>query len=266
MDAVEIDGLRIAYQRRGDGPPLVLLHGILQDSRAWRRQLDSLSDDFTTVAWDAPGCGRSSDPPETDRMPEYADRLAAFIDAVGLGRPHVVGISLGGALALELYRRHPRIPRSLVLVAAYAGWAGSLPPDVVEERLRQAIVESELTPDRFVRGWLPGLFTDAAPSDRVEEIVAMMSEFHPVGYRVMARAMADADLRDVLPRIEVPTLVLAGAADQRAPLSVATDLHDRIRGSKLIVEPGVGHIINVEAAERFDAIVGNFLRAVDPSP
>ena len=58
------------------------------------------------VAWDAPGCGRSSDPPEAFRMPEYADCLAAFVDALGLERPHVLGLSLGGALALELYRRH----------------------------------------------------------------------------------------------------------------------------------------------------------------
>ena len=84
------------------------------------------------VAWDAPGCGRSSDPPETFGMPEYADCLAAFIDALGLERPHVLGLSFGAVLALELYRRHPLVPRTLVLASAYAGWAGSLPAEVVE--------------------------------------------------------------------------------------------------------------------------------------
>ena len=116
MDQVEIQGLQIAYQRVGQGPPLVLLHGILSDSRAWRRQLDELSEEFTVVAWDAPGRGRSSDPPASFRLPNYADCLAGFIEAMGVSRPHVGGISFGGALALELYRRHPRVlgrkPRS----------------------------------------------------------------------------------------------------------------------------------------------------------
>lgn len=87
MDEIEVAGLRIAFERAGEGPPLVLLHGILGDSRVWRRQLDDLSDEFTVVAWDAPGCGRSSDPLETFRMPQYADYLAGFVDALGLRAP-----------------------------------------------------------------------------------------------------------------------------------------------------------------------------------
>src|SRR5947199_586028 len=124
MDQIEVEGLRIAYQRAGEGPPLMLLHGGLSDSREWRRQLEELSDEFTVVAWDAPGCGQSSDPPETFRLSEYADCLAAFIDALGLGQPHMLGLSFGAGLALELYRRHPTVPRTLVLASAYAGWAG----------------------------------------------------------------------------------------------------------------------------------------------
>jgi pimeloyl-ACP methyl ester carboxylesterase len=136
MDRVEIGGLRIAFERAGDGPPLVLLHGVLGDSRDWRRQLEGLSDEFTVVAWDAPGCGESSDPdpPETFGADVYADCLAEFIEALELERPHVLGLSWGGGLALELYRRRPDLPRSLVLASAYAGWAGSLPPDEVARR------------------------------------------------------------------------------------------------------------------------------------
>jgi hypothetical protein len=85
-------------------PPLVLLHGAVSDSREWRRQLDELSDEFTVMAWDAPGCGRSSDPPETFNLPDYADCLAAFIEEIGLVRPQVLGLSFGSGLALELYR------------------------------------------------------------------------------------------------------------------------------------------------------------------
>ncbi|CAN5196329.1 alpha/beta hydrolase [soil metagenome] len=217
MEQLEVQGLSIAFQRSGGGPPLVLLHGGLADSREWRQQLTGLSNDFTVVAWDAPGCGHSSDPPESFRMSDYADSLAAFIGTVGLDRPHVLGLSWGSTLALELYRRYPALPRTLVLASGYAGWAGSLSPEVVAERLAGFMRQSELPPEQFVRDWIPSLFTDRAPKELVEETVAMMSELHPAGCRTMIKAMAEADLRDVLPKIDVPTLLLYGEADTRSP-------------------------------------------------
>jgi pimeloyl-ACP methyl ester carboxylesterase len=263
MNQIEVKGLCIAYQRAGEGPPLLLLHGGLSDSREWRRQLEELSDELTVVAWDAPGCGQSSDPPETFRLPEYADCLTGFVDALGLGPPHVLGLSFGAGLALELYRRHPRVPRTLVLASAYAGWAGSLPADVVEQRLHQALWEADLPPDQVVPGYIPGLFTESAPAELIDEVVAIMSEFHPAGVRAMAHAFAEADLRDVLPRINVPTLLLYGDADQRSPLNVAEDLLARIPTSRLVVMHGVGHQSNIEAAERFNSAVRSFLREVE---
>jgi pimeloyl-ACP methyl ester carboxylesterase len=260
---VEIGGLRVAYRRAGQGPPLVLLHGGLADSREWRRQLEGLADEFTVVAWDAPGCGGSSDPPATFRLPDYADCLAQFIQALELGRPHVGGLSWGGGLALELYRRHPQLPRSLVLASAYAGWAGSLPPEVVAERLEQVMGEAELPPEQWVPGYLPGLFTDAAPTAVVEEALAMMLEVRPAGMRPVVQGFAEADLRAVLPHIQVPTLLLYGDADQRSPLEVvAGDLHDRIPGCRLVVLAGVGHQLDMEAPDRFNAEVRSFLRSV----
>jgi pimeloyl-ACP methyl ester carboxylesterase len=263
MDSIEVGGLRVAFRRAGDGPALVLLHGGLGDSREWRRQLEGLAEEFTVVAWDAPGCGGSSDPPATFRLPDYADCLAGFIHALGLGRPHVGGLSWGGGLALELYRRHPRLPRSLVLASAYAGWAGSLPPEVVAERVERALAEAELPPEQWVRGYLPGLFTDSAPAEVVEEALAMMLDVRPAGMRPMLHAFAEADLRDVLPRIQVPTLLLYGDADRRSPLEVvAYDLNDKIPGSTLVVLPGVGHQSDMEAPDRFNAEVRDFLRSV----
>lgn len=262
MDQLELEGLRIAYERAGGGPPLILLHGFVGDSREWRHQIDGLSDEFTVVAWDAPGSGRSSDPPESFRMPDYADCLARFVDALGLGRPHVAGLSFGGALALELYRRHPTIPMTLVLAAAYAGWAGSLSLDVVEQRLRLSMQVSELPPDQFVRAMIPTLFSESASAEKINTLAVIMSEFHPAGFRAMARSVAEADLRDVLARIDVPTLLLYGDKDVRAPLNVAEDLHAAIPTSRLVVMAGVGHMIGLEAADRFNAEVRSFLRSV----
>ena len=151
MDLIEVEGLRIAYERAGDGPPLVLLHGYVGDgSTTWRRQIEGLSDEFTVVAWDAPGAGRSADPPESFGMAGYADCLAGFIKKLDLEEPHVAGLSFGGALALEFYGRHSAIPKTLILASAYAGWAGSLQADVADQRLQQAHALANLAPEEFV--------------------------------------------------------------------------------------------------------------------
>jgi pimeloyl-ACP methyl ester carboxylesterase len=188
MDVIEVDGLRIAFERAGAGPPLILLHGYVGDGPAtWRRQIEALCGEFTVVAWDAPGAGRSSDPPESFGMADYADCLDGFIDGLGLGRPHVAGLSFGGALALGLYRRHPATPLTLTLASAYAGWAGSLPADVAEQRLQQAYTLASLPPAEFVGALLPTMFSETTPRECVDEFGASMLAFHPAGFRAMAR-------------------------------------------------------------------------------
>lgn len=240
----------------------MLLHGALGDSRVWHPQLDGLSDAFTVVAWDAPGCGGSFDPPDDFGLHGYADCLAAFIEALGLGRPHVLGLSFGSGLALELFRRHPGVPASLVLASAYAGWAGSLGPQVAEERRQWGLRAADQPLDEFVRDFGETLFTDSVPAQIVEQTLAVVREFRPAGLRAMANAFADADLRAVLPEIDVPTLLIYGDADKRSPVAIGEELHAQIPGSKLVVLPGLGHVVNLEAPERFNEEVRAFLRAV----
>jgi pimeloyl-ACP methyl ester carboxylesterase len=235
----------------------------VSDSRTWRPQLEALSDEFTLLAWDAPGCGESFDPPGDYGLGGYADCLASFIAAQGLERPHVLGLSLGSALALELFRRHPAVPRSLVLASAYAGWAGSLGREVAEQRREIFLRDAERSPDRVVSDFNKTLFMDSVPSQVVAEFAAVAREFRPAGLRAMGHALADADLRDVLPLVDVPTLLIYGDADQRSPVSpVGEALHAGIPGSKLVVLEGPGHVVNLEAPERFNDEVRAFLRAV----
>ncbi len=240
MEMIEVDGLRIAYERAGDGPPLVLLHGYVGDGpTTWRRQVEGLCEEFTVVAWDAPGAGDSSDPPESFGMAGYADCLAGFVDRLRLEKPHVAGLSFGGALALELCRRHPAVPMTLILASAYAGWGGSLSAEVAEQRLQQALVLADLAPDEFMGALLPTMFSEATAPETVDEFGASMLAFHPAGFRAMARASAE-DLRDVLPGLNVPTLLVYGDKDVRAPLTVAEDLEAAISGSMLVVLPDTG--------------------------
>src|SRR5579859_4871903 len=170
VDYINIEGMKIAYRRAGEGPPLVLLHGGPTHSGEFRQQLEGLADQFSVVAWDMPGCGQSSDPPEHFRIRDYVACLADFIAALGLEQTHVLGLSFGTGLALELYRAHPELVRSLILVSAYAGWAGSLPPEVVAQRKQRMQHMIELRPEAWVREWLPTLLTDSAAPEVVEEL------------------------------------------------------------------------------------------------
>jgi pimeloyl-ACP methyl ester carboxylesterase len=156
MDHVEVDGTRIAYARAGNRPALVLLHGAPTDSRTWQWMLPDLSQDHTVIAWDAPGFGQSSDIDESWRAPEFADALAAFVAALGLERPHLVGHSFGTMVALSLFRSYPALPASLVLIRGYAGWAGSLPPDELARRLEMFVGMADLG-DAFRPEVLPGV-------------------------------------------------------------------------------------------------------------
>lgn len=262
LQTVEVRGRTLAYRRAGDGPPLLLLHGAWSDSREWWPQLDGLAGSFDVVAWDAPGCGGSSDPPEDFTLDDYADAVAHLIDALSVGPVHLLGLSFGGGLALAVAHRHRPIVRSLVLASAYAGWAGSLPPDVVAERVARALAEADRPPAEWAPGYLPGFFaTDVGDTVR-DRVLEIMLDCRPAGIKPMVKAFGAADLRDAASALEVPTMLLSGELDERAPLPVARDLHARVRNSQLVVVPGVGHVTNLEAADAFNGEVTRFLHSL----
>lgn len=260
MNTVDVDGLRVAYRRAGEGPALVLLHGAFSDSRAWRPQLEGLCDEFTVIAWDAPGCGGSSDPPETFGRDAYGECLEAFVRELRLDRPHVLGLSLGSVVALELYRRQPGAIHSLVLASAYAGWAGSLPRDELAARTRRAWADVDKSPADWVRDYLPTFFSQSVSQGVIDAAEAMILDSRPAGLAAALRAFAAADLRHVLPTITIPTLLLYGGADQRSPRAVADDLHAQIPDSELAFLSDAGHDCNLEAPTAFNDAVRGFLQ------
>jgi len=262
MAFVEAGGLRIAYVREGSGRPIVFVHGFFGDHRVWRRQLE-LADEYTCVAWDAPGCGASSMAPDSFRMPDYADLLAAFITRVDLERPHLVGNSFGGTLALQLASRHPEIARSVVGIDTYAGWSGSFTPAVVAERLKASMPDLELPPAEVAAKWISGFVTPQAPTLIKDELRSIISDFKPEGMRTMIRALAEADLREELKELHLPTLLIWGSQDVRSPLTVAHDLQTRLQGTQLVVLENAGHLAQVEAADRLNAELRSFFRSVE---
>jgi pimeloyl-ACP methyl ester carboxylesterase len=262
MEHVDVGGIRIAYTPAGSGPALVMLHGAPADSRTWRWMLPDLSRDHTVVAWDAPGFGQSSDIEGTWRAAQFADALAAFIAALGIERPHLVGHSFGTMVALSLFQRYPAVPASLVLIGGYAGWAGSLPTGEVARRLEMFLGMADLG-DAFDPKSYPGLFTELIPADRNRVLATMMREnMRPASVRAAGYIGAETDLRPVLPTVDVPTLVLHGEADARSPLASAETLHAAISTSQLVVLPRLGHACVAEDPDACSTAIRRFVKTL----
>ena len=255
------NGLEIAYERVGAGPPLVFVHGAAGDSRLWQPQLAALADEFTVVAWDEPGAGRSADVPADFGLPDYANCLAGLIEALALGPAHVAGLSWGGSVVQELYRHHPGLVATLILADTYAGWKGSLPEEEVRARVegaRQMLAAEEFDPT------LPGLFAGDPPAEFVPLLDEIAASVRPNSLRTQLFVMAEADQCDLLPTIAVPTLLIWGELDARSPLSVARQFAQAIPDTQLVVIPGCGHVSNLERPGQFNEAVRAFCREHPP--
>jgi pimeloyl-ACP methyl ester carboxylesterase len=260
MEIVRSNGLEIAYQRAGLGPPLVFAHGAAGDSRIWQPQIDALTDEFTVVAWDEPGAGRSSDVPAEFRLADYAHCLAALIEALALGAAHVAGLSWGGTLVLELYRHRPDLVATLILVDTYAGWRGSLPEEEVRARVAGARQMLDAPADEF-DPTLPSLFAGDPPARFAPLLDEIAAGVRPTSLKNQLFLMADTDQRDLLPLITAPTLLIWGEADARSPLSVAHQFEAAIPNARLVVIPEAGHVSNLEQPEEFNQAVRTFCHA-----
>jgi pimeloyl-ACP methyl ester carboxylesterase len=259
-DRIRINGLEIAYERAGEGPPLLLVHGAAGDGRLWQPQLASLADEFTVVAWDEPGAGRSSDLPPDFGLADYAHSLAALIESLDLGPAHVAGLSWGGTVAQELYRHRPDLVTTLILADTYAGWKGSLPADEVQARVagvRQMLAAGREKFDPT----LPGLFAGDPPAEYVPLLEEVAADVRPESLGRQLFMMAETDQCDLLPHIAVPTLLIWGELDGRSPLGVARQCEDAIPDAKLVVIPGAGHVCNLERPGEFNRAVREFCRA-----
>ncbi len=249
MPDVTVDGTIIHYEIAGDAFPLVLLHGIGSNSRSWRRQLTGLSGDFKVIAWDAPGYGRSSDPPRAMKpsMRFYAGCLRAMIEYLGIERVFLLGHSTGGVIAQEFYGLYPDSVRALIL--SDTRYIGS--PAGLEKRLTAI---HTMTPAQLAAQRAPELLSRNATPEVLGEVVSIMSEVRPAGYEFAAMALADSDTRDVVANLHIPTLLIWGSEDEITPLW--EELPD---GARLEIIPGAGHLCYIEQPEQFNEIVGQFL-------
>ncbi|MCE9659046.1 MAG: alpha/beta hydrolase [Burkholderiales bacterium] len=245
---------RLHVLRQGQGPTLLLLHGIGSSATAWRGQMGILGDRFTCLAPDLPGYGESP-----DASAPGLDAIVADVADVLDGQPaHVLGVSFGALTALALARQRPELVMSLVLSDATLG-RGHLP---LEERQRWLRHREGLANDLAVRsveraGEIAGRGASAAV---IQEIALHMRRARPAGYLGVAHAIAETDARPWLASIRQPTLLLCGEDDRVTGMDVSQTLLDQLAAARLLVIAGAGHAPHIEQPDRFAQAVCEFLQ------
>ena len=259
MASVALGRHTLEYEIAGEGPALVLLHGIGSNRLSWKRQLADLSADFTVLAWDTPGYGLSSDPvSEIPNIEEYAECVAAWIEDLKLGPVHLLGHSLGGIIAQETYKIHPGVVRTLTLADTTRG-GGTEEAEVRKAKLARRLEMIErLGPEGLAMERTPELLSKDVPNDVLEEAVSIMAQVRPSGYCFAAAALSEADERDILRKISVPTLLVWAADDRVIPRSEVEEMRRLLPHARCEVIPDAGHLCYQEKSAVFNALVREF--------
>jgi 3-oxoadipate enol-lactonase len=271
MGTFTFDGLSVHYVDEGSGDQaVVFIHGFPFQISMWEPTIPvALEAGRRVVAPDLPGFGRSDVPAERSEysIDRYADVVAALIGDLGLGRVALVGLSMGGYIALAVARRHPHVLAALVLADTRAD------PDTPEGRQartdQQAVVEEKGDVEPLVDGLLARILSESSPRHPEARTLLgdMMRATAPAAWIGALEAMKTRrDQTDLLPEISVPTLVVVGDSDALVPLEVAEAMAKAIPGARLEVVPRSGHVANLENPDVFNRAFAEFLSTLPKQP
>ncbi len=255
-------GTRIAYFVSGREwrPPLVLTHSLGSDHDMWDPQIEALKDQYYIIAIDNLGHGQSDVPAGDYTVTDLAAVAIAVADAAELERFHYCGLSVGGLTGLQLAVHHS--DRLLSLTLCNTG-AKIGTPELWDERIRTAKTAGmSALVDAVIARWFSPDFAEREPQ-RFAQTRATLLATDPDGYAGVCAAIRDADLREDVGSITVPTLVIGGENDQAAPIEQARWLHEQIAGSRL-VELNAAHISNLDREPEFTAAFSQFLTETSP--
>lgn len=257
---IEISGGVLHCEILGDGPPVLFAHGYLLSGDLWRATAEPLKNQWRCILPDLRGHGQSPASPDVT-ITRFADDLVELLDALGERGPvALVGLSMGGIIGFEFFRRHRARLRALGIVCARAN--GETPESAARwEALIQLVRRegSRAAADAHIeRVFAPGV-SPALKQDWYQRILNMP----PAGVIAAARALAQRmEYRPLLPAIDCPTLVVAGEADGITPVETMREIHAAIPGAKLEIIPNAGHLPPLEQPQRLAGVLRAFLEGL----
>ncbi|MBX3058798.1 MAG: alpha/beta fold hydrolase [Anaerolineae bacterium] len=257
-----VNGTQLYYEIAGDGPPLVLIHGFGLDGRMWEAQMAAFTPAYQVIRYDLRGFGRSA-VPGVERYTHYED-LQTLLNHLHIERAHILGLSLGGGIAVDFALAYPSMTDHLILAAAsalngfvwpdeLAGWFAGFAEAAHSGNMAQA-------KERWLNcGWFVPAQRQPAVTAHLRQLVADYSGWHFLHKNPVRGLHPPANER--LAEIQAPTLVIVGEQDlpfYNHPL--ADHLAGHIPNAQKVVIPGIGHMVNMEDPPRFNEIVLTFLR------
>jgi pimeloyl-ACP methyl ester carboxylesterase len=277
MSVAKVDSIELYYEEHGSGDPLLLVMGLAADSTAWMFQVPDFAKRYRTIVFDNRGVGRSSKPPGPYSIHQMADDAAALLDALGIRRAHVVGVSMGGMIAQELVLRHPARVRGLVLACTYPE------PDAEAERARAFSIAqfgghvtasgetridvSAIDPLMLLQHLLPRVFNQSFIDRELPKLLQIFGGALQWGFSMEAilgqvEAVMGHRATDRLHQIASPTLVITGDADLLVSPANSDLLARTIPNATLVKVPGGSHGFNFETPDVFNRQVLDFLGGV----
>ncbi|MGH2527428.1 MAG: alpha/beta fold hydrolase [Actinomycetota bacterium] len=236
---------------------ILMLHAWPLDARMWEPQLAALPNDVRVVAPNLPGFGDSEPAGAVMTMRTAAERTLSELERAGIDRALVCGLSMGGYVAFELWRRSP--DRVLGLVLANTRAVDDT-PDGADKR--RALAERLRAEGNVLADEPPPLLADDAPAELFERVRAWIADQTPEAIAAAALGMAERpDSTRDLATIDVPTLVITSTADRLIPPDVSSAMAEEIAGAELHVIDGAGHLSNLEAPGEFDRLLLQHVRA-----
>jgi pimeloyl-ACP methyl ester carboxylesterase len=252
----------VAYLEKGQGTPLILLHGIGSAARSFATQLDALSSRWRVIAWDAPGYGDSEALPMAHpTAADYATALDRFLSERGVGDFHLLGQSLGCLMAAAFAGRHPGRVLSLTLCSIAGGHAHLSEEErrkLLDQRLQDVAL---LGPRAMAEKRAPRLLGPAAPPEALAKLIDTMGSVRPDGYAQAARMLSTGDIAADIARLPValPGQVIFGDADVITPPARNREIAGRWPGAAVHVIAGAGHALYLEQPQAFNTLVADFL-------
>ncbi len=262
MAEMTCNGINIAYEERGSGDPLVLIMGLSARGAFWEEHVKEYEKHFRCIIVDNRGAGDSDKPegPYTTKM--MADDIADLIKGLNLGKVHVAGISMGGAIGQELALNHPELVRSLVLVST---WAKCDPYaiQVFDHFNDMRKIASPADFMKLLQLWIfapPFFLSEEARANLVEGCETAHEEYMELhAFLAQSEACMSHDTVSRVSQISCPTLITVGDQDIFTPLKFSEQLHDLIEGSELLILPGTGHAHHWEDLETYNSKTAEFM-------
>ncbi|SRR5579883_92767 len=259
MPFVENQGVKIYWDEEGQGPPVLLIMGLGAASALWWRTRPVLAAQYRTIAFDNRGVGRSDVPPGPYSIPAMSSDAAAVLDAAGVARAHVFGISMGGMIAQEFALQYPGRILSLILGCTSAGGPNAVRAEAAATETLKA--RGAMTPEQAEQAFIPFLYDDSTPRERIEEDLAKRRAWYPPveGYTAQLQGIFGWQADDRLPQIAVPTLVIHGRNDRLVPPGNGERIASRIPGAQLVLLPSANHMFTTDQPEAAHSAILRFL-------